>query len=152
MTREGILLSESQRRALGVSLRHIERDLVLVEHLLDSTYEGVLTSVVDDVTDAARERLREGIAQARALIREAHDAFVLEREEIPKSRSIAAHLVAQSVVATECESRYLAGYGEVMAELSGRLDPLARRLSELLRARRPFPHCRRPLETAAILS
>jgi hypothetical protein len=89
-------------------------------------------SVLDDISDVAHVRLLQHIERARGLIREAHETFGLEPERIPKSRWIAARLGIQSVNAEECESRYLAGFGEVTPELRRRLDPLARRLSELL--------------------
>lgn len=132
MTTDRVLLNEPQRRALAGGLRHVERDLVLVEQLLAAAYEGVMVSVVDDLSDAAHVRLLQRIDLARAVIREAHDTFALEPERLPKSRWIAAQLGLQSVDAEECEARHLAGYGEVTPELARRLDPLARRLSDLL--------------------
>lgn len=125
-------LTAPQRRVLTSYLRHIEGELALVERMLASPYEGILIAYVDDVDDATREQLGQGIHKARALIREARERFALEPEQVPTSRWAAAHFGVQSVTAEECESRRLAGYGRIPSVLAAGLDPLARRLSALL--------------------
>jgi len=105
-----------------------------MEALLGWTYEGPTVSFVHDLTDTKRQGLRECVSQARDLIREIRDSFELRPDRIPKSAWIAGRLAHLWVYAEECQSRYLRKYGEVAPGVAPRLDPVARRLGELLLA------------------
>jgi hypothetical protein len=115
-----MMLTDAQHRALSIGLRQIEQELAAIERFLGCTYHGVMVSFVEDLPELLRE-LRDGLG--------------LEREDISKGRWVLGHLTPLWVVAEECQSRYLRGYGTVVApELSGRIDPLAQQLSALLLA------------------
>jgi hypothetical protein len=126
------MLTEPQQGALEVGLRQIETELAWIEKLLGWTYEGELVAFEDDLDESKRQALRARLREARRLIREVRDVFGLRPDRIAKSRWIAGHLAPLWVVAEECQSRYLRGYGEVAPALPMRLDPAVRELAELL--------------------
>jgi len=105
-----------------------------VETLIESTYSGVLTRFDDDLGDSAQRELRTQISQARDTIRTLASTHGLETEVVRKSRWICGHLAQLWVVAQECESRYLHGYGPVAAHLSALVDPPIRQIEALLLA------------------
>jgi hypothetical protein len=126
------MLTDAQARSLTIGLQQIERELAWIEKLLSWTYEGAMVCFVDDLQESSRQRLRDDIGTGRRLIEQLRDTLGLHGERIAKSRWIAGHLVPLWVVAEECQSRYLRGYGPVTRELPPLVDPLARRLGELL--------------------
>lgn len=128
------LLTEPQRRALAVSLRHIETELTWIEALMASDGAGILVSFANDLGEARRSSLHDRIHAARTLIRELRDALALLSETIPKSRWIAGHAIQLWVVTEESLSGRLRGYGAVVPELSHILDPRLRALGDLLLA------------------
>jgi hypothetical protein len=128
------MLTEAQQRALETGLRLIETELAWMEKLLVWTYEGALVSFVEDLGDSQRQELRTRIDEARGLVRELRDALGLRPDQIPKSSWFAGHLAHLWVVAEECQSRYLRGYGEVAPDLPAHLDTTVRRLAEILLA------------------
>lgn len=130
----GPVLNDAQRRALGAGLRQIETELAAIEQLLHETYQGVMVSFEDDVAASKGARLEHGIAEARQLLRELQATLGLAPERISKRRWIGGHLLLLAVVAEECQSRHLRGYGNVGPELAAWLDPRAGRLAELLLA------------------
>jgi hypothetical protein len=132
-----MMLTEAQQRALTIGLIHIETELAWVETLIGSTYAGVLTRFDDDLGDSAQRELRAQISQARDTIRDLSSPLGLEAEVVRKSRWICGHLAQLWVVAQECQSRYLHGYGPVAADLPALVDPPMRRIEALLLAMLP---------------
>jgi hypothetical protein len=128
------MVTDTQRRVLEIGLRRIETEVAWIEELLGWTYEGLLASIVEDLGDSKREQLRARIHQARGLISGLREALGLRPERVPKSGWIAGHLAHLWVIAEECQSRYLRGYGAVAPGLAEIVDPPARRLAELLLA------------------
>lgn len=126
------MLTEAQRRSLAAGLRIIETEIAWIEKLLGWTYRGVAVWFVDDLSDPVRQRLQSGIDEARGLIRGLHENLGCPAEEMAKSRWIGGRLTTLWVVAEECQSRYLRGYGEVGADVPAVIDPLARRLGRLM--------------------
>ena len=128
------MLTEAQQRALEVGLGRVETELAWMEELLGWTYEGALVSFVEDLGDSQRQELQARIHEGRELIQGLRDALALRPDQIPKSSWIVGHLAHLWVVAEECQSRYLRGYGEVAPDLPAHLDPPVQRLAELLLA------------------
>jgi len=125
------ILTDAQERSLAVGLSHIETELAWAEALLGWTYSGTLKRFDDDLGDSAHRQLRAGIDEAREMIRGLASTLGLEAEVTRKSRSMVGRMAHLWVVAQECQSRYLRGYGDVAPELPAVVDPVARRLAEL---------------------
>lgn len=126
------MVTKAQQRSLAAGLRIIELELAWTEVLLAWTYHGVTLSFDDDLSDPVRHGLQTGIGEARKLIQELRDTLELPLERISKSRWVGGHFATLWVAAEECQSRYLRGYGEVGPDIPAVIDPLARRLVEIL--------------------
>ena len=138
------MLTAAQERMLAVSLRNVETELAWIETMLGWTYRGVTVAFDDDLREPALAALRSGIEEAREQIRAWTRLVRLETEVIPKSRWIAARLIQLWVVAEESRTPHLRGYGRITPEMVERVDPAARRLSELLLAMERVAHAETP--------
>jgi hypothetical protein len=126
------MLNRAQLRVVEIGLRRIEIDLAWIEQLVRWTYDGVLVSFIDDVTDVARSQLEGRLVAARDIVQGLKDRLALGTEQIPKSRKIAGDMAHLWVISEETKSRYLRGYGDVDFRLPGVLDPPMQQLGDLL--------------------
>ena len=118
------LLNANQQRRLGTHLRLLADDLDAVAALPE------LGRV-----DPTHARVRELLAEARALVEETRAALALPEEHGPAlGRRIAAVAGVWAARVEDLRAKRLKGYGAVHEGLAGVLDPRIERLRRVLEA------------------
>jgi hypothetical protein len=118
------LLNANQQRRLGTHLRLLADDLDAVAALPDLA-----------TSEPRHARVRELVAEARALVDETRGALELPAEQGPAlGRRIAAVAGVWAARVEDLRARRLKGYGAVHEELAGILDPRIERLRRVLEA------------------
>lgn len=118
------LLNANQQRRLGTHLRLLADDLDAVAALPELGR-----------TDPTHARVRELVAEARALVEETRATLALPEEQGPAlGRRIAAVAGVWAARVEDLRARRLKGYGAVHEGLAGVLDPRIERLRRVLEA------------------
>jgi len=131
------LLNDFQKNSLSVSLRLLEKRILLLESLLESgEKEGALYRFRVDLNEAEIERFREKIAFIRQLVLAIMEKFRLEPSEDYFSRHLKGLSSYFITVFEDEKAAKLRRYGKVSPGLPRELDPL---IEELLAHIRSLP-------------
>lgn len=126
------LLTKSQQGGLAAGLRVVEQELLWIERVLERPLRGELVSFVDDLDENARRELRRGLGRCAAILAEARTHFGLASERIVETRWLTARLLYLGIVAEECRSPHLRGFGELRPDAAVDVDRLVGPLVEAL--------------------
>ncbi len=123
------LLNEFQKNSLSVSLRLLEKRILLLESLLElGEKEGALYSFRIDLNEAEIERFREKVEFIRQLVGIIREKFKLK----PSEDYFSQHLKGLSsyflTVFEDEKAAKLRRYGKVSPDLPAELDPLIEEL------------------------
>jgi len=124
-------LNDNQRRALAVTLRHLEETLANIERVMNHDEYGILYRRVASFTPPQRAQMERLIQTMREEIRRAALTFDLPIEEQNVARYIAGTLALTWEMLEEMRPRKLGNYGAVDPTLEETLDPILQRLIEL---------------------
>lgn len=125
-------LNENQLRTVTVTLRLLEQRLEDIERVAQQDVEGILYYRHAQFTPQQIRRIRQLIALMREEIRRAANQFQLPVEEVNVVRYIIGTLVLSWESLEESRPRKLKAYGDVDPALQDTLDPILRRLIQLL--------------------
>ncbi len=125
-------LNDNQRRALAVTLRHLEETLANIERVMNHDEYGILYRRVASFTPPQRAQMERLIQTMREEIRRAALTFDLPIEEQNVARYIAGTLALTWEMLEEMRPRKLGNYGNVDDALEATLEPVLERLMHLL--------------------
>ena len=128
-------LNESQQRRLRVTCQYIDRLLGEIETILNASASGAaFPQYVPDIGPAGRRTIEDYISRMRAQLRR-----VLEGQgigapapHVPAARAVRANLTAIDIAAEELKPSYMAGFGEMSAEIAVELNGIAGELRGLV--------------------
>jgi len=129
------ILTDGQRRHLTASLDLIEAALGEMERLLNGgngEAPRLLRRQVADHPPGLAERIREPIAQARAILAELVRELGLEPSRASSRRMLQALVMSSLVILEDSFAAKLRAYGDVHPALPGMLDGRLQRLHDLL--------------------
>ena len=129
----GVRLNDSQRRALSITLRLLEERVTTIRDLLDREESGALygrprprfSGEQTDQVEASLDQIDDEIRRAARI-------FGLPTEERDTRGTIVALLAMSWQNLGEIDARGMRAYGETDPGLGGVLDPIIRRLMDLV--------------------
>lgn len=124
-------LNVNQRRAVAVTLRHLEETLANIDRVIHRGEQGILYRRVASFTPHQREQINRLITAMRAEIRRAAIQFDLPVEDQDAVRYVVGTLALMWEMLEDARPRKLANYGAVDPALEETLDPILQRLIEL---------------------
>jgi hypothetical protein len=129
-------LSDSQERAVGVSLCYVEEKLLALDRLLAHPAAGRLHGMLTDLDATQRERLRVDIAALQREIAALADDYELQRRQVSLRRMVAGDLTMLGIALAEIQPARLRGCGEISPTIAATLAPALRGLEDQIRALR----------------
>jgi hypothetical protein len=129
----GVRLNDSQRRALSITLRLLEERVTTIRDLLNCEESGALyRRPRPQFSGEQTGQVEASLDQIDDEIRRAALIFGLPTEERDTRGTIAALLAMSWQNLGEIDSRGMRAYGETDPGLEGELDPMIRRLMDLV--------------------
>ncbi len=128
-----VALTPNQARVVGARLRHLERQLVLVRHLMDGGGSGALSRRGPaPFTPEERARMGAMLAEADAVIGQLAEDLGLPNEEEDAAARIAGLMAMTWQSLGDLRAASLVRAGPVQAGLAEVLDPPVSRLTDLV--------------------
>jgi hypothetical protein len=123
-----ISLSPSHSNALLARMKGVEEDCREIARWLEGV-RGIYEESVDEPDESTRRKVRESLAEVRALLAAVQADLGLGKKKLQTRKVIRAHLAHLWETAHESKSGNLKGYGAVPDELRDYIDT---RMDQLL--------------------
>jgi hypothetical protein len=123
-------LAANHQRSISVSLRLLDQALCEWERWArGDLLRGVVYQQKDTLSPREKKQLNLRIATIRQRIAKLHDELELDCESVATSQLIVGRANVLWEMLAELNSRLLAGYGNVSAEMANYLDPIAEEMA-----------------------
>lgn len=125
-------LSANHARTISTALSKVEKDILEIERYVRSPPHGRMYELVDDLTDAQKDKLLDKIEQLKECIRDFADALNLTPDKASLSGMIRGKLSIDWANACDIQADKLSSYGPVDPATAPLVTLHAQRLMAIL--------------------